>query len=176
MRLLGKSSGEIGLLFNVTDRMARTYVARGRDAAIEELIRLKGTDGVIKQYAVLNHILDEYLAAWQRSKEKHIKKSANVKKLGVAGGSIDPSGLNVVEQKSGQTEEERIGNPEYLAGALRAASEIRALLGLDAPTVSRLIISADPNAALEGSDNYDSLANLSSQKLQELYRKKVTLG
>ena len=167
LRLLGKTPEEIGEVFGVTARQVRTYLESAKTRAIEDLRRLEGKAGIVRQFWVLNHILDESLAAWERSKEIKKVKTAGVESQGIAG--IE----GVVKKKTGQREEDQIGDPSYLDRALKASAEIRALLGLDAPTVKRLLIADDP--VMKDIDNED-YRTLPTEELLRRYRATIGLG
>jgi transposase len=165
LRLLGYTPEEIGERFGVSDRMARKYIAAGREQAAEELRRLEGSAGVAHRYEVLRTIEEESLAAWERSKRERKVRTAGVESAGA--GELE----GVVRKRSVQRVEEMIGDPAFLNTALRANAEIRALIGLDAPTVKRLLVGTDPATA--GDDDY---ADLPTEELLRRYREAVGLG
>lgn len=172
LRLLGKSSAEIGARFGVSDRHARRYIEAGKERAIRELRELNGRAGVMRQFTILNHVLDEALDAWEKSKAKQITRTANMKKTGLQKGSDALDGVTAVEQRTGQKEVEQVGDPAWLDRALKASAEIRLLLGLDAPTVKRLLLSEDPIARVNDAD----LHTLPADELLRLYRSEIGLG
>jgi len=167
LRLLGKTPEEIGEVFGVTDRQVRTYLERAKERTVEDLRRLEGKAGIVRQFWVLNHVLDESLAAWERSKEVKKIKTAGVE----TGGIGEVSG--VIKRKTGQREEDQIGDPSYLDRALKASAEIRALLGLDAPTVKRILVADDPIMKENEDEDYSSVP---TEELLRRYRAAIGLG
>jgi predicted transcriptional regulator len=80
-----------------------------------------------EQLAQLEHIADEAMQAWERSKEA--AKTVRVKK-----------GLGRDNQDGEQTNEARDqdGDPRYLTVAMKAKEDIRKITGSDAPTKSEI--------------------------------------
>lgn len=173
LRLFGRSPEEIAVVFGVSARQVRTYIKAARERALEELRKQEGRAGVMRQFVVLNYVLDESLDAWERSKKAEVTKTAQVEKMGLKRGKEDiGEGLSQVKQKTGQKETERIGDPVYLDKVLKASAELRSLLGLDAPTVKRLLLSEDPLAKV----NDEDLRTLPPDELLRRYRLTVGIG
>lgn len=161
LRLLGKTCDEIAEALVISPRAAYEYIDKARKRQVEELKKLEGRAGVLRQFQVLNYILDEMLEAWERSKRVKKTKVAGVEtKDGVLGGLE-------TKKKTSQKEEEEIGDPSYLDRAMKASREIRELLGLDAPEVKRLLVSDDP-VTKNLSD--EDLRNLPTEELLRRYR------
>jgi len=80
-------------------------------------------DAIAEELAKINALELEYWAAWRKSQEPNHKKT-NVKKS-------EMKGLGYLKQSA--SEEQRIGDPRYLAGVQWCIEQRRAILGLDAP-------------------------------------------
>jgi DNA-binding CsgD family transcriptional regulator len=166
LRLRGRPVVEIAAELGVSDRQVRTYLRRVEDRMKADLVARDGEAGVLKQFAVLNLVLEEALDAWERSKNPSVTRSASREK--------DAEG-NTTKTRVSETVEEQIGNPAYLDAAMKALRAIRDLLGLDAPTVKRIILQ-------EGSEEdsellaLDELSKLPTEKLLALYRAQVGLS
>jgi len=170
LRLLGKTPEEIAAAWNLSPRQIRQYLKAARDRAILDLRRCEGQAGVIRQFGILNHVLEESLSAWHQSKEIKKTKTAGVEVTdGRFDGTTVPGGT---KKKSSQREEDRIGDAAYLDRAMKASKEIRDLLGLDAPTVKRLLVEQDPVKDLDN----ESLATLPPEELLRRYRATVGFG
>lgn len=174
LSLLGRTDVEIAAIFDVSDRQVRTYLKRARDRATNELRKLEGRAGVMRQFMILNHVLDEALEGWERSKATKTTKTAQVEKIGVADArGRDIGGPSQVKSKKGERQEDRIGDPAFLDRALKASSELRALLGLDAPTVKRLLVADDP---LVNSLSDEDLRTIPAEELLRRYRATIGVG
>ena len=173
LRLFGRSPEDIAEVMGVSARHVRRYITSARERAVTELRKQEGRAGVMRQFMVLNYVLDQSLDAWERSKKAEIKKSAQVEKMGLKRGKEEVGdGLAQVKQKTGQVETERIGDSVYLDKIIKASAELRALLGLDAPTVKRLLLSDDPLAKV----NDEDLRTLSPDELLRRYRLTIGIG
>lgn len=166
LRLRGRPVVEIAAELGVSDRQVRTYLRRVEDRMKADLVARDGEAGVLKQFAVLNLVLEEALDAWERSKNPSVTRSASREK--------DAEG-NTTKTRVSETVEEQIGNPAYLDAAMKALRAIRDLLGLDAPTVKRIILQegAEEDAELMA---LDELSKLPTEKLLALYRAQVGLS
>lgn len=166
LRLQGRPVTEIAAEMGVSDRQVRTYLRRTEDRMKADLLERDGEAGVLKQFAVLNHVLDEALQAWEQSKEPSVKRSVSRKK--------DAEG-KTLETRVSETVEEQVGNPAYLDAVLKASREMRDLLGLDAPTVHRILHQDD---ALEEAERLEreELAKLPTETLLTLYRAQVGIS
>jgi DNA-binding CsgD family transcriptional regulator len=173
LRLLGQTPQEIGAVFGLGDRQIRTYLKRAKERVTREIRELDGRAGVRRQFVLLNHLLDESLGAWERSKESKTIKTAQVEKTGGrnAGGD-EAAGVSKVTQRSGERQEKQIGDAAFLDRAFKALDSLRALLGLDAPTVRRLFVAEDP--ALQEVD--EDIRTLPADELLRRYRAAVGLG
>lgn len=170
LRLLGKTPEEIAEAWGISPRQIREYLKAARDRQVDELRKLEGRAGVIRQFGVLNHVLEESLAAWEKSKEIKKTKTAGVE---VVDGRLGGDRLNGgTKKKSSQREEDQIGDATYLDRAMRASKEIRELLGLDAPAVKRLLVEQDPVKDLDN----ESLSSLPPEELLRRYRAAVGFG
>jgi DNA-binding CsgD family transcriptional regulator len=166
LRLRGRPVVEIAAELGVSDRQVRTYLRRVEDRMKADLIARDGEAGVLKQYAVLSFIVDEALEAWEKSKAPSVTRSASREK--------DAEG-NTVKTRVSETVEEQVGNPAYLDAAMKALKSIRELLGLDAPTVHRILhqdATQDEAERLE----WEELRKLPTEKLLALYRAQVGLS
>jgi DNA-binding CsgD family transcriptional regulator len=173
LRLFGRSPEQIAEVIGVTPRQARRYITSARERAVAELRTQEGRAGVMRQFMVLNHVLDEALDAWERSKATQVEKTGHVEKTGLRKGGKDvDGGLATVKQRTGQKETDRIGDAVYLDKILKASAELRGLLGLDAPTIKRLLLSEDPLAKV----NDEDLRTLSPEELLRRYRLTIGLG
>lgn len=163
LRLQGRPVTEIAVEMGVSDRQVRTYLRRTEDRMKADLLERDGEAGVLKQFAVLNHVLEEALKAWEQSKEPTVKRSVSRKR--------DAEG-KTVETRVSETVEEQVGNPAYLDAVLKAAREIRDLLGMDASTFRRLVLaeSGEQESALA-----EDLSGLSTEELLALYRATIAL-
>jgi hypothetical protein len=85
-----------------------------------------------RQFAVLDHILDEALQAWERSREpdKSITRKVGTNALG----AMDP----VPGEPVLLTSRDSDGDPRYLSEARSALADLRKLWGLDAPNKHEL--------------------------------------
>jgi hypothetical protein len=175
LRLLGKTPEQIAELWGMAPVTIYQYVQAARERHITELRNLEGRAGVAHQFQVLNHVLEESLAAWERSKQVVKTKTAGVKTkdvtLGKDGKGPGIPGVETTKQ-SAQREQEQVGDPVFLARAMEASKQIRELLGLDPPEVKRLLMGNDPLTT----DNNDDLANLPTEELLRRYRTSVALG
>lgn len=70
LRLGGRQVTEIALEMSVSDRQVRTYLRRTEDRLKADLRALDGEAGVLKQFSVLNLVLEETLDAWEKSKAR----------------------------------------------------------------------------------------------------------
>lgn len=131
LRLQGLLVTEIAAELGVTDRQVRTYIQRVEERMKADLLAHDGEAGVHRQFAVLNHALDEALDAWEKSKEPSVKRSATKE--------VDATG-NTLKTRVSESVATEIGNPGYLDAVLKAAREIRDLLGMDASTFRRLVL------------------------------------
>ncbi|MEQ1761604.1 MAG: hypothetical protein ABL984_00530 [Pyrinomonadaceae bacterium] len=172
LHLLGKTPEEISEIMGVADRTVRDYLLKGRERQTTELRRLEGRAGVMRQFAVLNHVLEEMLERWEKSKRTKKTKTAGVETKDLAVGG---KGLPATEtkKKSSQTEEEVLGDVAFIDRALRASKEIRELLGLDAPEVKRLLLAEDP---LSKDLNDENLRTLPPEELLRRYRASAGLS
>lgn len=160
LRLEGRPVIEIAAKIGVSDRQVRTYLRRVEDRMKADLLQRDGEAGVLKQFAVLNHVLDEALEAWEKSKAPAVTRSASRE--------MDPEG-KTTRTRVTETVEEQVGNPAYLDAAMKALKSIRELLGLDAPTVHRILhqdATQDEAERLE----WEELRKLPTEKLLALYR------
>lgn len=175
LRLLGRSVDEIAEVLDVTPRQIRTDINAAKERCVEELRKLEGRAGVYRQFIVLNHLLDEALAAWERSKAKKTRNTAQVERMGIApGGDIqNPHSPKIVKQKTAKIEEEQVGNPIFLETARKLAAEIRELLGLTPEAIARIVAADDLGE--RGQVNED-LRAIPQEELLERYRQTVTNG
>lgn len=160
LRLQGRPVPEIAAEMGVSDRQVRTYLRRTEDRMKADLLERDGEAEVLKQFAVLNHVLDEALEAWEQSKEPSVKRSVSRKR--------DAEG-KTFETRVSKTVEEQVGNPAYLDAVLKASREMRDLLGLDPPTVRRILHQDD---AIEEAERleWEELRELPTEKLLMIYR------
>lgn len=165
LRLLGKTPEEISELFGVSARQIRTYLAQAKERQVNELRKLEGKAGVLRQFGVLNHILDESLQAYEKSKLPKKSKTAMAQKYGGEGKE------NVLTRTS-QNEIESIGDIAYLDRALKASEQIRNLLGMDAPAVKRILVAEDPISKI----NENEFKELSTEELLARYRAAIGIG
>lgn len=179
LRLLGKTPEEIGEVMGLAPRTVRDYIMKARTRQIEELRTLEGKAGVLRQFSVLNYVLEETLDAWDRSKRVRKTKVAGVQTKDVSllknskGTSTELPGTETTK-KSSQKEEEVIGDASYLDRALKASKEIRELLGLDAPEVKRLLLTDKDPATSDLSD--EDLRTLPTEELLRRYRATAGIG
>lgn len=174
LRLLGKTPEEIGVIMGLAPRTVRDSIQKARARQVEELKRLEGKAGVVRQFAVLNYVLEESLDAWDRSKRTRKTKVAGVETKDVSLGSGNKALPGTeTKKKSSQKEEEEIGDPGYLDRAMKASKEIRDLLGLDPPEVKRLLIADDP--VTKDLTNED-LLSLPTEELLRRYRAAAGIG
>lgn len=168
LALLGKTPEEIASTMGVAVRTVYEYISKGKERQTNELRRLEGRAGVMRQFAVLNHILEEMLDRWEASKRTKKTKVAGVETkdvtLGVGNKALPGT---ETKKKSSQKEEEELGDVGYIDRALRASKEIRELLGLDAPEVKRLLLSEDP---VTKDLNDEDLRTLPTEELLRRYR------
>ena len=168
--LLGASATKIGEDFGLCDRQIKKYIRAARDRLAKEILEMEGRAGVLRQFTILNHIIDEALDGWERSKKSKMTKTSNVKRVGVKGAKAsDP---HLVEEKVGKKEEDKIGDRSFLDQALRASAELRTLLGMDAEAAQRLLLANLPQGAV----NDEDLNALSAEELFERYKKTVRIG
>jgi hypothetical protein len=168
LKLLGMTPEDISEKWNISARQIYDYIRAAKKRRVDELRSLEGRAGVIRQFDVLNHVIDESLKAYERSKESKKTKTAGVQ---TKDGSKQVG--TETTKKSNQKEEEQIGDPAYLDRVMKASKDIRELLGLDAPEVKRLLVSDD----LAVKDlNYDDLKSLSTEELLRRYRKTAGVG
>lgn len=173
LALLGKTPEEIAETMGVAVRTVYEYISKGKERQTNELRKLEGRAGVMRQFAVLNHILEEMLDRWEASKRTVRTKVAGVETKDVTlgpGGKALPA--TETKKKSSQKEVEELGDVAYIDRALRASKEIRELLGLDPPEVKRLLMGNDPLTT----EKDDDLANLPTEELLRRYRTTVALG
>lgn len=168
LRILGKSPEEIGEAMGLAPRTVREYIRHGRERQVSELRRLEGKAGVLRQFTVLNYLLEEALDAWEKSKAPKKSKTAGVETFTVGTGSEEGS----TKRKAVTREEERLGDVAYMDRALRASKEIRELLGLDPPEVKRLLV--DEGAATTALN--EDLRTLSDEELLRRYRATAGIG
>ena len=90
LRLAGRQVTEIALEMRVSDRQVRTYLRRTEDRLKADLRALDGEAGVLKQFSVLNLVLEESLGAWEKSKTR---------------GHGNPAYLSLAIKASGQVRE-----------------------------------------------------------------------
>lgn len=165
--LLGKTPEEIASTMGVAPRTVYEYISKGKERQTNELRKLEGRAGVMRQFAVLNHILEEMLDRWETSKRTVKTKVAGVetKDVTLGGGKALPA--TETKKKSSQKEVEELGDVAYIDRALRASKEIRELLGLDAPEVKRLLLAEDP---VTKDLNDEDLRTLPTEELLRRYR------
>lgn len=168
LALLGKTPEEIASMMGVATRTVYDYISKGKERQTNELRRLEGRAGVMRQFAVLNYILEEMLDRWEASKRTVKTKVAGVETKDVTfgpGGKALPA--TETKKKSSQKEVEELGDVAYIDRALRSSKEIRELLGLDAPAVKRLLLAEDP---VTKELNDEDLRTLSTEELLRRYR------
>lgn len=168
LALLGKTPEEIASTMGVAPRTVYEYISKGKERQTNELRKLEGRAGVMRQFAVLNHILEEMLDRWEASKRTVKTKVAGVETKDVTlgpGGKALPA--TETKKKSSQKEVEELGDVAYIDRALRASKEIRELLGLDAPEVKRLLLAEDP---VTKDLNDEDLRTLPTEELLRRYR------
>lgn len=168
LALLGKTPEEIAGTMGVATRTVYEYITKGKERQTTELRKLEGRAGVMRQFAVLNHILEEMLDRWEASKRTVKTKNAGVETKEVSLGKGDkPLPATETKKKSSQKEVEELGDVAYIDRALRASKEIRELLGLDAPEVKRLLLAEDP---VTKDLNNEDLRTLPTEELLRRYR------
>lgn len=174
LALLGKTPEEIAETMGVAVRTVYEYISKGKERQTNELRKLEGRAGVMRQFAVLNHILEEMLDRWEASKRTVKTKVAGVETKDVTIG-LGNKALPATEtkKKSSQKEVEALGDVAYIDRALRASKEIRELLGLDAPEIKRLLVADDP--LMKDLDNED-LRSLPTEELLRRYRAAAGIG
>lgn len=173
LRLLGKTPEQISEVMGIAPRTVREYVARAKERQIDELKRLDGKAGVLRQFSVLNYVLEETLDAWDRSKRTKKTKTAGVETKDITVGEGGALGATETKKRTAQREEDIIGDVQYLDRALKASEQIRGLLGLDAPEVKRLLIADDP---VTKDLSYEDIRNLPTEELLRRYRATAGIG
>ena len=175
LRLLGKTPEQIGEIMGLSTRSVREYIQKARERQIDELKRLDGKAGVLRQFAVLNYVLEETLDAWDRSKRVKKIKTAGVETKGatIDGTPVGGDRSITTKKQTSAREEEVIGDASYLDRAMKASKEIRELLGLDAPEVKRLLVANDP---VVGNLDNEDLRTLPTEELLRRYRAAAGIG
>lgn len=158
LRMKGRSVTGIAEELGVSDRQVRTYLQRVENRMKADLIRRDGEAGVLKQFMVLSLALDEALDAWERSKAPVHRRFATRE--------TNTEGLPI-KTRVGEVEETQVGNPAYLDAILKASRELRELLGMDAPTVRRVIMATDQE---QEDVNLAELQKLPADELLARYR------
>lgn len=166
LRLQGRPVVEIAAELGVSDRQVRTYLHRVGARLKADLLARDGEAGVLRQFAVLNLVVDEALEAWEKSKNPRVTRSASKER--------DAEG-NTTKIRVSETVEEQIGNPAYLDAAMRGLKSIRELLGLDAPTVHRILHKDDALGEAKPLE-WEELRTLPTEKLLALYCAQVGLS
>jgi hypothetical protein len=113
---------------------------------------------------VLSLALDEALDAWERSKAPVHRRFATRE--------TNTEGLPI-KTRVGEVEETQVGNPAYLDAILKASRELRELLGMDAPTVRRVIMATDQE---QEDVNLAELQKLPADELLARYRALMDQG
>lgn len=173
LRLQGRTPEEIGAYFGVTDRQARNYIADAKSRILAELRALDGKAGVVRQFTILNYVLEESIEAWEKSKTASIVVNTGQVKFVKENQDSETPVPSIVKKSENHREENNFGNPVYLDRILKASAELRNLLGLDAPTIKRILVAADP---VTDNSNYETLQNLSTDELLARYRSTIGLG
>lgn len=164
LRLLRRPLAEIAAELGVKQDQARRYLSSARERRVAELRALDGRAGVLWQFDELHRIYDDMMDRWEASKRTKKVKHVGVDTRDLAAGTDSGAGpVTETRRKSTLREEEELGEVAYVDRALKAASDLRALLGLDAPTVRKLVLAEDTetkalDAELDGLTDDELLA------------------
>ena len=148
--LSGDSQHQIASLLGISQAAVSKILRRAEDQIVQET-RERGLRAKGRQIQQLEHIYAQAMSAWHRSKADTVRKRQRRSDGASAGTSI----AEVVT-------EAQHGDPRYLAEARNALSDLRKLLGLDAP--QQLQVDARP------------FAHISDDQLPlELYRQETLM-
>jgi hypothetical protein len=137
LRQQGWSERRIAAEIGVEAASVHRILARDEKRLVAQL-KEEGEKVKVRQTSVLEHITDEALQAWERSKEsaKAMTKRTAAKKEGESKGEGKGEGDNAETPSEQVTthQESRDGNTDYLKEARAALADVRRIWGADAPT------------------------------------------
>jgi hypothetical protein len=118
----GELAQRLGVDRSTVSRDLKVLNARWKEAAVRDLDAAKG-----QELERLDLLESEYWQAWEKSKQAH-EVATTEQTTGGAGERV----------KEALRSEEQTGDPRYLAGVERCIEQRCKLLGLNAPTETRL--------------------------------------
>lgn len=172
--LLGYTNEEISAKFpkskDSSEGLAVQTVSRivqeTRKKMEESVKALSAYEGIHQSIALSDYVLRECMEAWERSKQPKTRKSASQE---------TPTGKDSAgKKKAGTVVEEQTGDRGYLELALRAQEDKRKLLGIDAPTVQRYIMTSNAAETEAATDELQKEKELTPGDLARIYREQVS--
>jgi hypothetical protein len=171
--LLGYTNEEIASRFpkskDSTESLSVATISRivleTRKKTEESVKTLSAFEGIHQSIALSDYVLRECMEAWERSKQPKTRKSASQET-----GGGEKAGL---KKKAGTVIDEQIGDRGYLELALRAQEDKRKLLGIDAPTVQRYIMTSNAAETEAATDELQKEKELTPGDLARIYREEI---
>lgn len=120
-----KTQNEIATILGI-DQTTVSKILRKVNTQASEALIVQASQTKLLQVAQLEYVAMEAMRAWERSKEASKKSSIKTKTIGKSanGRKIEDRGVST---------ENREGDAKYLHAAMKALSDIREILGINAP-------------------------------------------
>jgi DNA-binding transcriptional regulator GbsR (MarR family) len=156
---------QLGVARSTVTRALQRLDTGVEDLQIRELAMLQR----VKQIRKLEYIAQEAMEAWQRSKEP--KRSMSKKTGKKTRPLVDPDTGEITDltentEDTSTTMSDQTGNPAYLAAAMKALADIRAIVGADAPVQTQsTIVAAVHNTEHNNALNQRLIASPAAQQL-----------
>lgn len=168
--LIGEELEEIAEDLSMTPRQVKTRIDKERKRSEAEVKALMAIEGVHKSLAIQDYVILESQRAWERSKEAIKTKSSSIERTPVTKLKDGKDGISIEKQKAGTKEVDNIGDKGFLNLMLEAVRDQRTLLGLDQPTVKRVVLASGAGEEIDA----QALERFDPGELRELYREAIS--
>lgn len=169
LSLLGYSAEELSDRYAIAEETVSSIVREQRRQRETDIKNLLAYEGIHRSLALTDYIESEAIRAWERSKKPKTRKSASKEKTTGA-----DTGKGGDKDRVSTATEDRDGDRGYLELALKASEDRRKLLGIDAPTVQRYILTTE--ALPDDAESLKEVKGLSDGELARIYRETIGTG
>lgn len=155
-------------MFQLAETSIGPILSAARRQTEDDIKSLLAFEGIHRSLALSEYVQTEAVRAWERSKKPKSKRSASKEKSPAKG-----AGAGRETDKVSTATEDRDGDRGYLELALKADENMRKLLGIDAPTVQRYVMTTDAKLE-EGADALETARGIGAGELARIYRETIS--